>query len=762
MTRLAEVALAQGDARAAIASATRARSLAPTQSAPLVVLGFANLRAFDTAAAESAFAQAVELEPEAPLPRLGLALALDPTRRARRGRRQLELAVALDPANPLTRSYMAKVYDAENRGDLTASQLDLAKEFDPVDPTPWLYSSLQNLRANRPVEALQDLQLAAQKNDNRPIFRSWLSLDEDVATRSAGLGRVHNELGFGRLALLDAWQAIGDDPTNFAAHRLLADGYSTEPWHEIARVSELLVSQLLQPANSRRSSRSSRSRTCSSRNARGRATRRSTSSLRRSSRTASSSAPRLSAAATAASGDDVSLAGLHDRVSYSVGHYRFATDGFRTNNDLEQEVANAFLQFRPSHETNLQAELRSSRTEHGDLTMYFNRESIRRRFGSDEDADSLRFGAKHQFSPNHILLGSLILQDVAASSRAAAVFRHLTAQNAHNVDVQDTVRVGQTIVQSGFVSTQQDENCGARRFSGRHGPSRRHDRDENRQLGVYSYVTLNPTATLTLTAGASCRYLRNRRRRRRRGQPQARPRLAPDGAHDGPRGRVRDAVQRPDDVEPEHAAAPRASASGRLHTTPLRRERRSKRPSAVSLSSTSCRRTSSSAGRPTRETQSASSSVPFADSRTRANRAPRTRAACLSVLDAARAAERQRALRARALQQRPASELFGYSHMNTARLPLEVRYFSRGGLTVGARASHVQQEGEFQMTASVTVRPPDIAPGARSLLGRGRLRRLSLAQSPRPAVSQRRQLARRELPASRISIRRIRACFRSA
>ena len=63
------------------------------------------------------------------------------------------------------------------RGDLTTSQLDLAKEFDPVDPTAWLYSSLQKLRSNRPVEALQDFHEAAQKNRGLPIFRSRLPLD---------------------------------------------------------------------------------------------------------------------------------------------------------------------------------------------------------------------------------------------------------------------------------------------------------------------------------------------------------------------------------------------------------------------------------------------------------------------------------------------------------------------------------------------------------------------------------------------------------
>jgi hypothetical protein len=40
--------------------------------------------------------------------------------------------------------------------------------------------------------------------------------------------------------------------------------------------------------------------------------------------------------------------------------------------------------------------------------------------------------------------------------------------------------------------------------------------------------------------------------------------------------------------------------------------------------------------------------------------------------------------------------LFGYSTMSIDRLPLEVRYFARQGFTIGARASYVQQEGEFQ------------------------------------------------------------------
>ena len=435
--RRAELALAQDDVQTAIASATRARTLAPDQSTPLVVLGFASLRAFDTAAAESAFNAAVELEPGAPLPWLGLALTSIRRGDLEGGRRQLELAVALDPANPLTRSYMASIYGAENRGDLTASQLDLAKALDPFDPTPWLYSSLQKLRTNRPIEALQDFRLATRKNGDQPIHRSRLSLDEDVATRSAGLGRMYAAVGSSQLALLDAWHTLGADPADFTGHRLLADAYSSEPRHEIARVSELLVSQLLQPANV-----TPLKPQLGQQNLVHRATRRAEpdvvrrARLRPSSRTASSSELPRAAGGNGTDGHDVSLAGLRDSVSYSAGHYRFSTDGFRENNDFEQEVANAFIQYRPTHDTNLQAELRSARTDHGDLTTYFNRELYSPFARFEEDVDSLRLGAQHRLTQRHTLLGSVIYQDGLAGVGSGDAFGIRTDRRDYQVDVQ--------------------------------------------------------------------------------------------------------------------------------------------------------------------------------------------------------------------------------------------------------------------------------------------------------------------------------------
>src|SRR5207248_6241881 len=47
----------------------------------------------------------------------------------------------------------------------------------------------------------------------------------------------------------EGWKSVNTDPTSFSAHRFLADTYSVLQRHEIARVSELLQSQLLQPLN---------------------------------------------------------------------------------------------------------------------------------------------------------------------------------------------------------------------------------------------------------------------------------------------------------------------------------------------------------------------------------------------------------------------------------------------------------------------------------------------------------------------------------
>jgi hypothetical protein len=59
--------------------------------------------------------------------------------------------------------------------------------LDPNDPTAWLYSALLNDQRNSINQAIEDLEHSEALNDNRAVFRSKFSLDQDAAVRSANL-----------------------------------------------------------------------------------------------------------------------------------------------------------------------------------------------------------------------------------------------------------------------------------------------------------------------------------------------------------------------------------------------------------------------------------------------------------------------------------------------------------------------------------------------------------------------------------------------
>lgn len=709
LTRLAEIELALGNTSAAIAGAARAQILAPRSSAPLVVLGFAALRTFDSRGAATAFSSAIELEPSAPLPRLGLGLAEIQRGDLIEGRRQIELAVAFDPASPLIRSYMAKVYDAENRRDLTTSQLELAKEFDAVDPTPWLYSSSQKLRENRPVEAFRELRAAGERNGDRPVFRSWLALDEDVATGSGGIGRVHNELGFGRLALNDAREAISDDPTNFAAHRLLADAYSTESRHEIARVSELLVSQLLQPANVTPIKPQLAQQNLHIAQRMGP----SHVSFDELASPVLTNGLKLRASAVGGSngisGDDITLAGLHDRVSYGAGHYRFQTDGFRDNNDLDQRIANGFIQLRLSQDTSLQGELRSARVEHGDLSTFFNREFYFPTVRYDEAVDSLRIGGRQQLTPNQVLLGSLIIQDVESSVMDDA-FDMLSEEQGFSLDLQNIARLGGTIVQSGLVSAQHDQTNANSALIPGIGEIVETIEEDSRQLGIYSYVTVRPLNRLTLTVGASLDRIDVG--------------STTEDAFNPKLGLVWRATERTtvraaafeavfnDLTTSGQNSQPRLEPVQLAGFTQFLLGGRGDRTEVLGFALEHELSPDLFVGwqADSRQTQRSVLNSFSPDSMIEINLREHAHQAYLYWTP-----NETLSFSTRYEHGRYSSEpiaLFGYTHMTTARVPLELRYFARNGWSFGARASYVDQQGEFQFApAPSPIEPAVYAPG---------------------------------------------------
>ena len=75
-------------------------------------------------------------------------------------------------------------------------------------------------------------------------------------------------------------------------------------------------------------------------------------------------------------GDETVLSALYGRASVSVGQFHYNTNGFRPNNDQKHNVYNAFIQYAVTPKFNVQAEVRTRKTEQGDLLLDFNSDNF--------------------------------------------------------------------------------------------------------------------------------------------------------------------------------------------------------------------------------------------------------------------------------------------------------------------------------------------------------------------------------------------------
>ncbi|NLI80879.1 MAG: TonB-dependent receptor [Deltaproteobacteria bacterium] len=404
--RLAEILLSLGYLNQSVEAAQRAVQLNPHLSRTQTVLGFAHLARIRTRDARRAFEKAIRLDQADPMPRLGLGLAKIRDGRVEEGRKEIECAVILDPGNSLLRSYLGKAYFEEKKESRAGEQYETAKELDPLDPTPFFYHAVLKQTVNRPVEALQDLEKSIALNDNRAVFRSRLQLDQDLAARSVGLARIYQDLDFEQAALAEGWKALSLDPANFSAHRLLADSYSVLPRHEIARVSELLQAQLLQPLNINpvqpqlAESRLLMPGTLGP----SEATVNEFSALFNRNRLAFLASGVAGEHETF--GEEVVQSGLWGPFSYSLGQYHYESDGFRPNNGIKKDLYNAFAQVDVTPQTSVQAEYRYAVSDEGDLLLRFDPDAYDTEFRDKGRAKAVRFGLRHSFSPRSDFIAS--------------------------------------------------------------------------------------------------------------------------------------------------------------------------------------------------------------------------------------------------------------------------------------------------------------------------------------------------------------------
>jgi tetratricopeptide (TPR) repeat protein len=512
--RLAEIWLSFGRVREALREADEAVRLDPDLARARTVLGFVLLAGMNAKRAQEAFERAIALDPADPMARLGLGLARIRRGDLEEGRQQIETAASLDPGNSLVRSYLGKAYYEERRNKPTGEEYARARALDPEDPTAPFYDAIEKQTTNRPVEALQDMQRAIELNDNRAVYRSSLLLDSDLAARSASLARIYTDLGFQQLGLVEGYKSVNTDPTNFSAHRFLADSYSVLPRHEIARVSELLQSQLLQPLN--------------------------VTPIQP--RLAEPNLLLISAQGPTALGfnefnplftrDGISVqgsgffgehstyagegvvSGIVGKASFSLGGSYFQTDGWRSNANQQDGIANAFFQLALTPRTSVQFEYRYRKTEEGDLQLNFF-DDFRPRFKQDVETNTYRLGLRHDFAPESTVLASFIYQhrDSSQTDSPDSIFVGLRDafpnQNAFSGELQYLFRSRPVSVTGGFgyfsINSTHDvsQEFDFTSFGGDLVTIRTVTDDDSQHVNAYLYSYLNLLRTLTVTLGLS-------------------------------------------------------------------------------------------------------------------------------------------------------------------------------------------------------------------------------------------------------------------
>jgi tetratricopeptide (TPR) repeat protein len=404
LARLAELLMIIGDRRNAIEAAEASIDIKPTPLG-LFVAGLARLAAWQYERATSFFTEAMDLDAEAPLPRLGLGLTFIKQGMTEEGTWHIERAVAHDPRESALRTWLGRAYFDTGEWKKASNQFALEKEEDPENPNAYLFDAIVKFSENQPIPALRELQEAEKYADARRVLRSELGLNEDAATRGAALGRIYDTLSFDLLAIEAGTEAVELAPANPGAHRFLADTYRTSEEFEIAQTSELLVSQLLSPPSKTPVQPELAETQLALLDTTGPAR-----------VTFAEFAPLYDADGLTLAGTglvgtqdtlggEYAITGLYRNASISVGQYHYETDGFRDNNDLEHDIFNAVSTIAVTPELSFFGEYRHRETEGGDRQIDFNIDDFDPTLRSRQTREVARVGFHAQPTYNSDLIG---------------------------------------------------------------------------------------------------------------------------------------------------------------------------------------------------------------------------------------------------------------------------------------------------------------------------------------------------------------------
>jgi tetratricopeptide (TPR) repeat protein len=500
--RLSEVELMFGELGASRDAAEQAVALAPELARTQMVLGFAALTRIDIDQAKAAFERAIALDTAEPLARLGLGLAMIRQSNLQAGRQQIEIAAALDPNESLIRSYLGKAYFTERRESLAGEQYAIAKDLDPLDPTAFLYDAILKQSQGRPGEALQDIQRSIELNDNRAVYRSRLLLDSDRAARGTSLALIYDDLGFLQPGINEASRSLTFDPGNAGAHRFLSDIYVGVRRREIARVSNLLQAQMLQDININpiQPSLSEANLNLITQGGPAQA------GFNEFTPLFERNQVQLNATGLVGNENTYGAEGvasaIYDRYSISAGSFGYWTDGWRKNNNINQNVQDVFFQTAITPELNAQLEFRRRHSNQGDLAFNFDPDFFSPNSETEFDLDTYRGGLRYSPVPSSDFLLSLIYSDFEQKSTDSgddSFFELPLHDQGYQVEGQYLYRRNRFNATAGFGFNDADRN----QDRGGATPLDEHSKQQITQSRGYVYGNLNFPDPVTWTLGVS-------------------------------------------------------------------------------------------------------------------------------------------------------------------------------------------------------------------------------------------------------------------
>ena len=159
-------------------------------------------------------------------------------------------------------------------------------------------------------------------------------------------------------------------------------------------------------------------------------------------------------------GDEVVHSGVWDNLSYSLGQFHHETDGFRDNNDLTQDVYDAFVQASLSPWVTVQAEYRHKEIENGDLDMRFDLGTFDPAFRRFRRTDTARLGGHFRHTRHSDVVVSLIYQ-VASENQDFGFFRSLDDTEGYLGELQYLFRLPRfkLVMGGGYDRGNQDSQC---------------------------------------------------------------------------------------------------------------------------------------------------------------------------------------------------------------------------------------------------------------------------------------------------------------